>query len=91
MRAPSYVHGAGAVPLLGESIGENLRRTVEKAGEREALVVRHQGYRATYRELWNETGRAFPMTVTGKIQKFRMREISVRELGLERAARTETA
>ncbi len=26
---------------------------------------------------------AFPMTVTGKIQKFRMREISVEELGLE--------
>jgi fatty-acyl-CoA synthase len=28
----------------------------------------------------------FPMTVTGKVQKFRMREISIRELGLERAA-----
>ncbi|WP_334078777.1 AMP-binding protein [Microbulbifer sp. M83] len=26
---------------------------------------------------------SFPMTVTGKIQKFRMREISIRELGLE--------
>jgi fatty-acyl-CoA synthase len=33
----------------------------------------------------------FPMTVTGKIQKFRMREISIRELGLQRAAGTETA
>jgi len=29
--------------------------------------------------------------VTGKIQKFRMREISIRELGLQRAATTETA
>ncbi|MEO7966294.1 MAG: AMP-binding protein, partial [Gemmatimonadaceae bacterium] len=28
---------------------------------------------------------AFPMTVTGKVQKFRMREISTRELGLESA------
>jgi fatty-acyl-CoA synthase len=28
----------------------------------------------------------FPMTVSGKIQKFRMREQSARELGLERAA-----
>lgn len=27
----------------------------------------------------------FPMTVTGKIQKFRMREISIRELGLQQA------
>lgn len=34
---------------------------------------------------------AFPMTVTGKIQKFKMREMAVKELGLEEAARTETA
>jgi fatty-acyl-CoA synthase len=34
---------------------------------------------------------AFPMTVTGKIQKFRMREISIEELGLQAAARIETA
>jgi fatty-acyl-CoA synthase len=34
---------------------------------------------------------AFPMTVTGKVQKFRMREIAVAELGLERAASTRTA
>jgi fatty-acyl-CoA synthase len=33
----------------------------------------------------------FPMTVTGKIQKFRMREISIAELGLSRAAETQTA
>jgi fatty-acyl-CoA synthase len=33
----------------------------------------------------------FPTTVTGKIQKFRMREISIRELGLERAATSRTA
>jgi fatty-acyl-CoA synthase len=34
---------------------------------------------------------AFPTTVTGKIQKFRMREISIVELGLEDVARIETA
>jgi fatty-acyl-CoA synthase len=33
----------------------------------------------------------FPMTVTGKVQKFKMRETSVAELGLEAAERTETA
>src|SRR5262247_2763746 len=58
MSAPSYVHGANNVPLLGETIGENLRRTVERHGDREALVARHQGYRATYRELWEQTGLA---------------------------------
>lgn len=34
---------------------------------------------------------AFPMTVTGKIQKFKMREIAVQELNLGAAARIETA
>jgi fatty-acyl-CoA synthase len=34
---------------------------------------------------------SFPMTVTGKIQKFRMREAAIQELGLEKAAAIETA
>ena len=34
---------------------------------------------------------AFPMTVTGKIQKFLMREQAVQELGLQDAAATRTA
>jgi fatty-acyl-CoA synthase len=33
----------------------------------------------------------FPMTVTGKIQKFKMREVSIKELGLEEAAAVRTA
>jgi fatty-acyl-CoA synthase len=33
----------------------------------------------------------FPMTVTGKVQKFKMRETSIAELGLEEAASTATA
>ena len=33
----------------------------------------------------------FPMTVTGKIQKFKMREQSIKELGLEEVARIKTA
>jgi fatty-acyl-CoA synthase len=52
----SYVHGASTIPLLGETIGENLRRTVAEVGNGEALVVRSQGYRATYHELWEQTG-----------------------------------
>jgi fatty-acyl-CoA synthase len=34
---------------------------------------------------------AFPMTVTGKVQKFKMREAAVAELGLEKAAAVQTA
>ena len=33
----------------------------------------------------------FPMTVTGKIQKFKMRDISIKELGLDKDAGIETA
>lgn len=34
---------------------------------------------------------SFPLTVTGKVQKFRMREVSIEELKLEEAAKIETA
>jgi len=33
----------------------------------------------------------FPMTISGKIQKFKMREISIQEFGLQQAAKIETA
>ena len=51
----SYAHGTSRTPLLGETIGENLRRTAQRFPDREALVVRSQNFRATYRELWDET------------------------------------
>ena len=31
MPLPAYTHGTSSEPLLGETIGENLRRTVERA------------------------------------------------------------
>jgi fatty-acyl-CoA synthase len=57
-RADSYSAGPTAVPLLDGTIGETLRRTVEVYPEREALVAREQGYRATYAELWEQVGLA---------------------------------
>ena len=33
----------------------------------------------------------FPMTVTGKVRKVEMREVSIEELGLQKAARVQTA
>jgi fatty-acyl-CoA synthase len=51
--ALSYAHGTSTVPLLGETIGESFRRTADRFPDREALVVRSQGYRATYRALWD--------------------------------------
>jgi len=56
MARASYVHGTSELPLLGETIGENLRRTALRFPGRDALVVRSSGYRATYAQLWEATG-----------------------------------
>ena len=51
MPLPSYVHGASDAPLIGETIGVHFDRIAARFGERDALIVRHQGVRWTYREL----------------------------------------
>ncbi|MDN5395351.1 MAG: AMP-binding protein [Chryseobacterium sp.] len=51
----SYVYGASSIPLLGQTIGGNLKKTVEKYPNQEALVCVHQNYRATYQEFYNQT------------------------------------
>ncbi len=47
----SYVHGASATPLLGETIGALLRRVTAEGPERPALVARHQAVRWSYADL----------------------------------------
>ncbi|MGF1508125.1 MAG: AMP-binding protein [Myxococcota bacterium] len=66
---PSYLSGVSDTPLLGESIGENLSRTVERLPDHEALVVRHQDFRCTYRELWDRTTRLAKAMMAHGIQK----------------------
>lgn len=51
----SYTCGNSNIPLLGETIGENLKKTVDQFPQREALVSSHQNYRATYEEFYNQT------------------------------------
>ncbi len=51
MTARSYSHAVSPIVLLGETIGENLRRTVHAHGRGEALVARAQGVRLTWNEL----------------------------------------
>ncbi|MCP3800108.1 AMP-binding protein [Allokutzneria sp. A3M-2-11 16] len=48
---PSYASGTSDVPLLGDTIGDNLDRAVAAFGDRDALVERVTGRRWTYREL----------------------------------------
>ena len=52
---PSYSHGASAVPLLGETIGANLRRIAATHPDREALVDVPTGRRWTYARLDADT------------------------------------
>jgi fatty-acyl-CoA synthase len=44
----SYAHGALDEPLLGETIGANLERTIARVPDADALVSSHQGLRYTY-------------------------------------------
>jgi fatty-acyl-CoA synthase len=49
--AQSYVNGPSPLPLLGETIGENLARSVARFGDRDALVDVPSGARWTYDRL----------------------------------------
>ena len=50
----SYVHGASAIPLLGDTIGVHFDQAVRRWPNAAALVVRHQNIRWTYSELQRE-------------------------------------
>jgi fatty-acyl-CoA synthase len=54
----SYAHGPSIVPLLGHTIGEALNRAAAEFGDCDALIVRHQNIRYTYRQLLDEVNRA---------------------------------
>jgi fatty-acyl-CoA synthase len=79
--------------------GEELMAWVKlKAGQTatdEEMVAFCRGQIATYKipRYWKFLGadEAFPMTVTGKIQKYLMRQQSIQELGLQSAAGIQTA
>lgn len=49
------MHGASDKPLLGTTIGQNLKETVHKFPNRDVLISIHQNYRATYQEFWDQT------------------------------------
>jgi fatty-acyl-CoA synthase len=51
---PSHVSGTSDTPLLGDTIGDNLDRTVAAFGDRDALVERATGRRWTYRQFADE-------------------------------------
>ena len=62
---PSYVHGASPVPLLGETIGQNLDRTAARVPDNDALVSVHQGVRQTYAQFHTAVEEIFDVQLLG--------------------------
>lgn len=54
MQKKSYAHGTGSIPLLGQTIGENLRQTVSRFPNNDALVSVQQHYRVSYAQFWEQ-------------------------------------
>ena len=48
----AYTYGASNISLIVETIDQNLRKTVEKYPNKEALISVHQNYRVTYAEFY---------------------------------------
>jgi fatty-acyl-CoA synthase len=90
------VSDAQVIGVPSEKYGEEVMAWVKlKPGAQadEASMLSHCKNRiASYKipRYWKFVD-AFPMTVTGKVQKFRMREQAIEELGLHTAAKVRTA
>ena len=76
----------------GEDVMAWVKLRVGASATGEELAAWCKGKIASYKipRQWKFVD-SFPMTVTGKVQKFKMREVSVEELGLEKAAGIRTA
>jgi fatty-acyl-CoA synthase len=87
---------AQVIGVPSEKYGEEVMAWVRPRGDTaldDAEIVRFcTGKISTFKipRFWKITTE-FPMTVTGKVQKFRMREIAIEELGLQKAAAAKTA
>ena len=87
---------AQVIGVPSEKYGEEVMAWVQVRPGRtvtdEDLIAFCNGRIATYKipRYWKFVD-DFPMTVTGKMQKFRMREMAIDELGLQRASAQETA
>jgi fatty-acyl-CoA synthase len=90
------VNDVQVIGVPSERYGEEVMAWVKlregATANEEALVAFCRGRIATYKipRYWKFVD-GFPMTVTGKIQKFKMRETAVHDLGLQQAAAVATA
>lgn len=69
MKNISYVHGACVTPLLGETIGQNLKQIADKYPDKQAIISVHQGYKATYSEFYQQTTLVAKALLSHDVQK----------------------
>ncbi|CAF1378487.1 unnamed protein product, partial [Didymodactylos carnosus] len=65
----SYTHGASVVPLLGETIGEKLRKTAEKFPQHDALISVSQNYQMKYKQFWQQITLVAKSLICNEIEK----------------------
>jgi fatty-acyl-CoA synthase len=65
---PSYASGISDTPLLGDTIGDNLDRTIAAFGDREALVSVHQDLRYTYSQFGEAVDRCARALIAAGIE-----------------------
>src|SRR4051794_7112318 len=65
---PSYASGTSTTPLLGDTIGDNLDRTIERFPDREALVSVHQDLRYTYAQFGEAVDRCARALIAAGLQ-----------------------
>src|SRR4051794_29496360 len=65
---PSYASGTSSTPLLGDTIGDNLDRTIARFGDREALVSVQQDLRYTYAQLGEAVDRCARALIAAGIE-----------------------
>jgi fatty-acyl-CoA synthase len=79
-------------PLLGETVAAWVRLKPGETETEEGIKAYCRDRIAHYKiPAYIRIVDAFPMTVTGKVQKYRIRQMEIQERGLDKAAKTETA
>lgn len=69
MKNLSYVQGASQIPLLEETIGQNLKRISSLFPNNLALVSVYQDYKATYQEFYDQTSNLAKSLLASGIKK----------------------
>src|SRR4051812_31397053 len=64
----SYASGTSTTPLLGDTIGDNLDRTIARFADREALVSVHQDLRYTYAQFGEAVDRTARALIAAGIE-----------------------